>query len=71
MSDAEEVLYSTIKREGVLRQPGMEYVLYVKEVQGKRLLDVIFKKRLPKGQHGYEVVARGKPICASTRRTNR
>lgn len=57
MSDAEEVLYSMIKREGALRQPGMQYVMYVREVQGKRLLDVVFKKRLPQGI-GYEVVAR-------------
>jgi len=57
MSDAEEVLYGMIKREGALRQPGMQYVMYVREVQGKRLLDVVFKKRVEKGQ-GYEVVAR-------------
>ncbi len=57
MSDAEEVLYGIIKREGSLRQPGMNYVMYVREVQGKRLLDVVFKKRLPHGP-GYEVVAR-------------
>ena len=57
LSDAEEVLYGLIKREGCLRQPGMQYVMYVREVQGKRLLDVIFKRRLPNGQ-GYDVVAR-------------
>src|SRR5580692_8913774 len=49
MSDAEDVIYSLIKREGALRQPGMQYVMYVREVQGKRLLDVIFKKRGPSG----------------------
>ncbi|MCE9531372.1 MAG: LptF/LptG family permease [Planctomycetes bacterium] len=57
VSDAEEVLYSMIKREGALRQPGMQYVMYVREVQGKRLLDVIFKRRSTTGP-GYEVVAR-------------
>ena len=56
-SDAESVLYSLIKREGCLRQPGMQYVMYVREVQGKRLLDVIFKRRLPNGA-GYDMVAR-------------
>ena len=48
-NDAEEVLYSLIKREGCLRQPGMQYVMYVREVKGKRLLDVIFKRRAPDG----------------------
>lgn len=57
LSDAEEVLYGAIRREGALRQPGMQYVMYVREVQGKRLLDVIFKKRSTTGP-GYEVVAR-------------
>jgi lipopolysaccharide export system permease protein len=57
LSDAEEVMYSMIKREGSLRQSGMQYVMYVREVQGKRLLDVIFKRRSATGQ-GYEVVAR-------------
>jgi len=57
MADAEEVLYGMIKRDGALRQPGMQYVMYVREVQGKRLLDVVFKKRLDKVP-GYEVVAR-------------
>ncbi len=57
MSDAEDVIYGLIKREGALRQPGMQYVMYVREVQGKRLLDVIFKKKAPSGQ-GYEMVAR-------------
>jgi lipopolysaccharide export system permease protein len=57
LSDAEEVLYGLIKREGCLRQPGMQYVMYVREVQGKRLIDVVFKRRQPNGQ-GYDVVAR-------------
>jgi lipopolysaccharide export system permease protein len=57
LSDAEEVLYGLIKREGCLRQPNMQYVMYVREVQGKRLIDVVFKRRLPNGQ-GYDVVAR-------------
>ena len=59
MSDAEEVIYGLIKREGRLRQPGMQYVMYVREVQGKRLLDVIFKKRASTGP-GYEIVARAR-----------
>lgn len=57
LSDAEEVLYGLIKREGCLRQPGLQYVMYVREVQGKRLIDVIFKRRAANGK-GYDVIAR-------------
>jgi lipopolysaccharide export system permease protein len=57
LSDAEDVIYSMIKREGCLRQPGMQYVMYVREVQGKRLLDVIFKRKTADGK-GYDLVAR-------------
>jgi lipopolysaccharide export system permease protein len=57
MSDAEDVIYSLIKREGALSKTDMQYAMYVREVQGKRLLDVIFKKKSPTGQ-GYELVAR-------------
>jgi lipopolysaccharide export system permease protein len=56
-ADAEDVLYSIIKREGCLRQPGMQYVIYVREVRGQRLFDVIFKRRIPH-KNGYDVVAR-------------
>jgi lipopolysaccharide export system permease protein len=57
MSDAEDVIYGLIKREGALSKTDMQYAMYVREVQGKRLLDVIFKKRAPTG-HGYQLVAR-------------
>jgi lipopolysaccharide export system permease protein len=63
LSDAEDVIYSLLKREGCMRQPGMNYTMYVREVQGKRLLDVIFKRRAPHGQgHGraYDLVARAR-----------
>jgi lipopolysaccharide export system permease protein len=59
LSDVEEVIYNTLRREGALRQPGLQYVMYVREVQGKRLLDVVFKKRVERGP-GYEVVARAR-----------
>jgi lipopolysaccharide export system permease protein len=59
MSDAEDVIYSLIKREGALSKTDMQYAMYVREVQGKRLLDVIFKKKSPTGQ-GYELVARAR-----------
>jgi lipopolysaccharide export system permease protein len=59
LSDAEEVIYGILKREGALRQGNLPYVIFVKEVQGKRLLDVIFKRRVMiNGEWKYDVVAR-------------
>jgi lipopolysaccharide export system permease protein len=46
LADPEEVLYNTLRRDRCLRHPTMPYVLYVRDVQGKRLIDVVIKRRL-------------------------
>jgi lipopolysaccharide export system permease protein len=66
LSDPEELLYNMLRRDRTLRHPNMPYVIYVKDVQGKRLIDVVLKKRAkvkdPKtGQEvffGYDFTAR-------------
>ena len=66
LDDPEELLYNMLRRDRTLRHPNMPYVIYVKDVQGKRLIDVVLKKRAkvkdPKtGQEvffGYEFTAR-------------
>ncbi len=68
LENPEELLYSMLRRDRCIRHPGMEYVLYVRDVQGKRLLDVVVKKRsklkdASTGQEtflGYDVVARAR-----------
>jgi lipopolysaccharide export system permease protein len=62
MNEAEEVLYSTLKRDRCLRHGNMPYVIFVKEVQGRRLIDVILKKRAKvKDKYlGYDVVIRAR-----------
>ena len=66
-NDAEDIVYGTLKREGGLRQVNMNYVLFVRDVQGRDLIDVVIKKRKePKKDkertellsHQYELVAR-------------
>jgi lipopolysaccharide export system permease protein len=44
-SDPEELLYSQLRRERCIRTLHLPYVIYVKDVQGKRLLDVVLKER--------------------------
>jgi lipopolysaccharide export system permease protein len=62
INEAEDVLYSSLKRDRALRQANMPYVIFVKEVQGKRLIDVIFKQRHRENDNwvGYEMIARGR-----------
>jgi lipopolysaccharide export system permease protein len=63
--DAEDIVYGMLKREGGLRQVNLDYVLFVRDVQGRDLIDVVIKKRKPKDPKtpglqapGFEMVAR-------------
>jgi lipopolysaccharide export system permease protein len=69
MEDAESVLYGMLKRERCLRHPKMPYVIFVKDIQGRHMLDVVFKHREKVGDphdpakvtyKGYDMVARAK-----------
>lgn len=64
MNDPEEVIYNLLKRDRSFRYPNAPYIIYVREVQGRRLLDVVLKRRkktLP-GQNihaaGYDSIVR-------------
>src|SRR5438067_18065 len=63
ISNVEDFLYSTLKREGCIRHAKMPYTIYVQRVQGRKLLEALFMhldpktERLdPKDQH-YDVIA--------------
>ncbi|MBN9122879.1 MAG: LptF/LptG family permease, partial [Planctomycetes bacterium] len=66
LSDPEEVLYNQLRRDRCLRHPSLPYVLYVRDVQGKRLIDVVIKRRVRSKDAkpgadlgiGYDLVAR-------------
>lgn len=66
LADPEEVLYNQLRRDRCLRHPNSPYVLYVRDVEGKRLIDVVVKRRkkvLDKATGaevsvGYDYVAR-------------
>ena len=71
LSDVEEYLYGLLKRQGCLRHQKLDYAMWVRQVQGRRLVDVIFKQR-DGAKGGYRMVARrARPNCISSRiRTN-
>jgi lipopolysaccharide export system permease protein len=62
LSDGEEVLYNLLKRNRCIRYLSLPYTMYVREVQGRRLVDVIFKRRVKLGNAwvGYDLVAWGR-----------
>src|SRR5262245_32872219 len=59
LNDVEEYLYSLLKRQGCLRHQKFDYAMWVRQVQGRRLIDVIFKQR-DKVKGGYRMVARAR-----------
>jgi lipopolysaccharide export system permease protein len=66
MNEGEEVLYAKLKKDRCLKAAKLPYVVYVREVQGRRLIDVILKKKKPhptagiETYNGYDVVARAR-----------
>jgi lipopolysaccharide export system permease protein len=67
LKDPEEVLYNLLKKDRSYRSPGSPYVLYVKDVQDRRLIDVVFKRRMKPGPGtsadafvGYDFIARAR-----------
>jgi lipopolysaccharide export system permease protein len=66
LTNPEEVIYNLLKRDRSFRNPQSPYSIYVRDVQGRRLLDVVIKRRkkaMP-GQDlnaiGYDYVARAR-----------
>lgn len=59
LRDVEELLYGMLKKDGCIRHPRINYTIYVKRVQGRKLLDAQFMRRDPSGQH-YDIIARAR-----------
>jgi lipopolysaccharide export system permease protein len=55
LNDVEEFLYAMLRKEGQIKQNGLKYSMWVHRVQGRRLLDVVFKRLDEKGH--YDVIA--------------
>ncbi len=58
VGDVEDLLYTLLKRNGCLRHPKVAFSMWVREVQGKHLIDVVLKQRDDRGY--YTVVARAR-----------
>jgi lipopolysaccharide export system permease protein len=59
LNEVEEYLYSLLRKDHSIKQPGLNYAIFVRSVHGKQLEDAIFKRRDPK-THEYDVMARAR-----------
>ncbi|MSR30905.1 MAG: YjgP/YjgQ family permease [Gemmataceae bacterium] len=57
-NDAEELLYSMLKKDGRITHANIPYAMFVKGVNGKKLISPTFKRRDAKGQ--IDVVAQAR-----------
>jgi lipopolysaccharide export system permease protein len=48
-ADAEALLYSVLEKNRMMKHPSMPYEMYVKGVQGKKLINPVFKRKGPRG----------------------
>lgn len=58
--DPEETIYTVLRRERVFKSANSPLVLYVRDVQGRRLIDVVVKQKRKGPEGGYELVARAR-----------
>jgi lipopolysaccharide export system permease protein len=50
LKDVETLLYSYLKRDGEFKQPKLSYSIFVRKVEGHKLINVIFKQRDANGE---------------------
>src|SRR5207249_129537 len=56
LNNVEEYLYAMLKKDGCIKQPGLKYAMWVRHVQGRRLIDALFKRQDDRGK--YDVIAK-------------
>jgi lipopolysaccharide export system permease protein len=58
LQDVEEVLYGILNRDRAIKDPRSNYSMFVRRVEGRKLIDVIFKRRDSSGAPDFVVWAR-------------
>jgi lipopolysaccharide export system permease protein len=67
-NDAEELLYSLLHKHGMISHSSLPYSMYVKGVQGKKLLSPVFKRKGPNGQPDVVANAREAELRVNIRK---
>jgi lipopolysaccharide export system permease protein len=60
IGDIDDLLYAQLKKQGCLKHPKLSYAMWVRQVQGRRLIDVIFKQKDEKQKDMYKCIARAR-----------
>lgn len=61
LNDVEEFLYDMLRRDLCIRRPNMPYVMWVRQVQGTKLEDALFKRfDLKDPTKGYDIIAKAR-----------
>jgi lipopolysaccharide export system permease protein len=68
LKDVEEFLYGMLRNDRCINHPRLNYAIWVRQVQGRRLLDATFKRRHPKGQYDLVVRAREAELTVDSAR---
>lgn len=58
LSDVEELLYTMLRKNNQINYQHLDYQIYVKSVQGRKLVNPVFKRRNTKGEIDVVAVAR-------------
>src|SRR5262245_40823356 len=56
IGDVEELLYAMLRQNGHIKHPNIKVEIHVKEINGRKLKDVIFKRRAANG-NGFDLIA--------------
>jgi lipopolysaccharide export system permease protein len=58
LNDAEELLYSLLRRHGMINNSQLPYAMFVKGVEGKKLISPVIKRKNAKGEFDFIATAR-------------
>ncbi len=67
-NDAEELIYSLLQRQSMIKHPQLPYEMYVKGVQGRKLILPIFKRKGANGQADIVATAHEAELRVDTRK---
>lgn len=57
VKNIEEYMYGMLKKKGKIELPNFDYVMHVKDVDGRKLLDVTFMRKDKSGKMPFDVIA--------------
>jgi lipopolysaccharide export system permease protein len=58
LNDVQEVLYTTLRRDKAIQHPRLDFMVVVRQVQGRKLIDATFKRRDKNGRIDTVIRAR-------------